>query len=143
MVRYSIGDVGFFLSLGLAMTEKVTFLPLEKALSSLESALAQPKDEFTRDASIQRFEYTFELLWKTLKRYLFLEANIDEFRIRNLFREAAKLGLIENVTAWFAYLNARNITSHTYNLKAAEEVYEAAQSFVVDARRLLDHLKSE
>ena len=42
---------------------------LETALSRLEKALAQPVDEFVRDSAIQRFEFTFELLWKSVKTY--------------------------------------------------------------------------
>ena len=37
----------------------------QKALSSLEKALNQTKNEYTRDASIQRFKYCHELSWKT------------------------------------------------------------------------------
>ncbi|WP_448568477.1 nucleotidyltransferase substrate binding protein [Thermus sp.] len=42
-------------------------------MARLASALAQPKDEFVRDSAIQRFEFTFELSWKTLKTYLELQ----------------------------------------------------------------------
>ena len=42
---------------------------LETALSRLEKALARPVDEFVRDSAIQRFEFTFELLWKSVKTY--------------------------------------------------------------------------
>jgi len=42
----------------------------EKALLSLEKALEQPKNEFIRDSVIQRFEYTYELAWKMLRRFL-------------------------------------------------------------------------
>ena len=44
--------------------------PLQNTLSSLDKALRQPLNEFTRDASIQRFEYSFELCWKMLRRQL-------------------------------------------------------------------------
>ncbi|MBI4128210.1 MAG: nucleotidyltransferase substrate binding protein [Parcubacteria group bacterium] len=69
----------------------LSLAPLKKAVASLEKALAQTKDEFSRDSVIQRFEYTYELCWKSLKRYLFLNAQIEESNIKNLFREAAKL----------------------------------------------------
>ena len=42
---------------------------LNTALSRLDLALAQPVNEFVRDSSIQRFEFTFELFWKSLKAY--------------------------------------------------------------------------
>lgn len=40
------------------------------ALKQLEKALNEPKTEYTRDASIQRFEFTYELAWNALKSYL-------------------------------------------------------------------------
>lgn len=117
------------------------FTPLKKALSALQEALALPKNDITRDATIQRFEYTFELTWKLLKRHLAQEAGIQEYSIKNLFRDAAKANLIENVEAWFAYLEARNLTSHTYNEKTANETYQAAKHFAVDANKLLQKLE--
>jgi nucleotidyltransferase substrate binding protein (TIGR01987 family) len=75
----------------------ISLEPLQRALQSLEEALAQPKNEFTRDASIQRFEYTFELCWKVLKRYIEAVAGLQEYNIKDLFRAAGKLGLIESV----------------------------------------------
>ena len=40
---------------------------LENAMQTLKTALAQPKHAFIRDAAIQRFEYVFELSWKTMQ----------------------------------------------------------------------------
>lgn len=45
----------------LVMNNRLNLSPLVKAIQSLQSALAQAKDEFVRDAVIQRFEYTYEL----------------------------------------------------------------------------------
>lgn len=50
--------------------ETLILTPFANALAVLNTALMQPKDEFTRDATILRFEYTYELAWKSLKRYL-------------------------------------------------------------------------
>jgi len=47
-----------------------TFEKLQKAYFALEKAVQQPYDEFIQDSVIQRFEFTFELLWKTLKEAL-------------------------------------------------------------------------
>lgn len=41
----------------------------EKVLRQLEKALQEPLSEYVRDATIQRFEFTYELAWKTLKAY--------------------------------------------------------------------------
>lgn len=123
------------------MEYEISISPFKKALSALDKAIEQPKNEFTRDASIQRFEYSFELCWKLLKRYFFLKTGIEEFQIKNIFREAAKQGLIENVDNWFIYHTARNLTSHTYNERTAEETYQAAKKFAIDARLLLENLE--
>lgn len=46
---------------------------LARAVERLKAALERPKDEFIRDSAIQRFEFTFELAWKTLKTFLELQ----------------------------------------------------------------------
>ncbi len=115
--------------------------PLSKAVTSLKKALVQPKNEYTRDATIQRFEYTYELSWKMLKRYLAEESGVKEFNIKNIYREAGRQKLIDNVEKWFEYHAARNLTSHTYNEIIAEETYETAKQFIVDAEKLLKNLE--
>ena len=124
------------------MSEKLILTPLQKALTALQNALVLPKNDITRDATIQRFEYTFELTWKMLKRHLTQEAGVKEYSIKNLFRDAAQSNLINNVEAWFGYLEARNLTSHTYNEEVAEEAYQAAKHFAVDASLLLKKLEA-
>jgi len=115
----------------------VSLVPLKKAAKSLEKALEQPKDEYVRDAVIQRFEYTFELSWKTLKRYCMVAAGVREYSIKDVFREAGKQGLLDSVEDWFEYHKAQNLTSHVYNEKIAEETYETARRFSPAANRLL------
>lgn len=114
--------------------------PLAKAVASLRDALAQPKTPYTRDATIQRFEYTFELSWKTLRRYLAAEAGVDSFNLKDLFRQAGRQGIIADVEAWFTYLKGRNLTSHTYNEKTAEETFRLAAAFLPDTEALLGEL---
>lgn len=110
---------------------------LKKALSALERALTQPKNEFTRGAAIQSFEYSFELSWKLLKRYFEFNQGLKELAVKDLFREAAKQGLIADPLRWFEYQKSRNLTSHTYNEDTADIVYEEAKRFLEDAKALL------
>lgn len=123
------------------MNDKIILTPLKKAIRSLKNVLMQPKDEFMRDATIQRFEYTYELSWKLLKRYLFQESAIEEFSIKNLYREAARQNIIKDVEVWFQYHAVRNSTSHNYNEDLADESYELAKAFIVDAEKLLKKLE--
>jgi nucleotidyltransferase substrate binding protein (TIGR01987 family) len=122
---------------------KLVLTSLDKALESLEAVLKLPKDEIVRDATIQRFEYTFELARKMIRRHLDWAGHTNPIDLtkNELYREAVKAGLIGDADAWFDYHQARNETSHTYELTTAEEVYEAAIKFAPDARALLTELK--
>ena len=107
--------------------------PLQKAVASLDLALRQPKDEFIRDAVIQRFEYTYELCWKMIRRQLIEDHGSSEVTMlsrRELFRMAADYGLIPSVQSWITYHKARNETSHVYDENKAEEVYQVASTFL-------------
>ena len=124
----------------------IKLTPLKHAISSLREAVEQPMlndkelGEYIRDSIIQRFEYTYELSWKLLRRYLVQEYDLSITSIRQMYREAAKLGLIDNVEAWFAYQEARNLTSHTYNEDTADETCEVAKRFVSDAEKMFNKL---
>ena len=121
--------------------EKLVLSPLRKALGSLEAALRIPEvDDIVRDATIQRFEYTYELARKMLERHLVWLGEEGGLGKRTLYRRASELGIVGDAEAWIGYNYARNTTSHTYNESKAQEVYEAARAFAVDARRLLDTL---
>ncbi len=126
------------------------FSPFESALSSLEKALMRAhqnlQDEEIRDACIQRFEYSYELAWKMLKRQLEKEegsaAGIDALSKKQLFRLGVEKGLLESVEPWFIYLEKRNLTVHTYDEDNATEVFESLDAFLKDAQRLLTQLKA-
>lgn len=120
---------------------------LVAALGQLEEGLvrfaAEPEDLLLRDGVIQRFEYTMDLCWKLLQRYLRHIAQVPDADMRtkrDLFRQAAVLGLVEDPELWFAYYDARNMTSHSYDGAVAREIVALAAPFAVDAHRLLKAL---
>jgi nucleotidyltransferase substrate binding protein (TIGR01987 family) len=122
---------------------------LRKALASLgrasRRALGAPGDEELRDAVIQRFEYTYELCWKMLKRHLESvvpdASRIDALSFRELVREGAERGLVSQVEPWLEYRHQRNQTSHTYNAATAESVFRTALAFEAAAAALLAELE--
>lgn len=131
---------------------KFVITPLENALRQLEKSLVYlegTKDPALREqfraAVIQAFEFSFELSWKFIKRYLeqFSLEKVDGFTAKQLFRVAHEQGLIQHVDAWFKYLEKRNLTSHTYDGTIAERVYEGAKDFLGDARYLLKKLQEK
>lgn len=122
--------------------------PLEKALAALNRGLtrwqAAPNDAELRDACIQRFEFTFELCWKMLKRRLQLDLpnaqEVDSMSWRALMRAGAEQGVVEDLDAWMIYRDKRNITSHTYDEAKAIEVAAVIPAFAQDAQDLLRRL---
>lgn len=94
---------------------------LRAALARLAAALAQPMNEWTRDAAIQRFEFTFELGWKALARFA-RRQGVDAPSPRDSLRAALRLGWIADDALWLDMLEDRNRTSHTYSERTADEI---------------------
>lgn len=120
-------------------------LPLQKALESLEWALARlagaPDDEELRDAVIKRYEDGFELSWKFLRRQLAEELpaapTAEAMSFAELIREGARRGLIPDPERWFFYRTCRNLTAHTCDAAKAAQVAAAVPAFLADAKKLL------
>ena len=136
---------------------KLDLSSLRKAVESLEKALQVADDgvfmsrlnneqkQTIRSGVIQNFEFTYELCWKFMQRWL--QVNLGSAYIagvsrRQLFRLSAEHRLIGDVNRWMEYHDARNETAHTYDENAAEDVFEAAQKFLADARGLLEALEA-
>ncbi len=85
---------------------------LRRAVAKLADALAQPKSEFLRDSSIQRFEFTYELVWKTLKAYLSQHHGIEVYSPKDVLREAFRQSLIDDDPLWLRSVELRNLTTH-------------------------------
>lgn len=121
---------------------------LKKAFKSLQFAMQRAtlsaEDLELRDACIQRFEYTFELSIKLIKRYIEQEMpfhdQLDHLNYRDLIRLAFEGGLVQQVEPWFQYREARNQTSHAYDEKKAKEVYAVLNLFTQDVAFLSDQL---
>ena len=121
--------------------EEIVFDTYESALKSLKVTLDEPYSDLIRDATIQRFEYSVELSWKTLKRFLKIVYEVDEAAVRELFRKAERFGVVESAGQWIVYIEKRNLTSHTYNENTAQEVYHVITPFYLDAIKLLEAMK--
>lgn len=123
---------------------------LENALQRLSEALQayalDASNSLYRDASIQRFEFCYELSHKMLKRYLELAspnpAAIDELAFPDLIRSGSEQGLLRNGwDKWKDYRKARSITSHTYDESKANEVMQIVPDFLLEGLALLAELK--
>lgn len=112
------------------------------AVQRLEEACAQPFSSFIRDAVIQRFEFCWELAWKALRLKL-EEEGILTSTSRETWQQALQAGLIKDGNAWSEAQRKRNLTSHTYDEKLADEVYNyVLQEGLPLFRRLAAKLKN-
>ena len=97
------------------------------ALAQLAEAVqiytADPGAALYRDGLIQRFEFTVELAWKSLKEYLEDQGAILGIASpRGVLKEAYAAGVITDAETWNRIIEARNITSHVYDEKTAQTV---------------------
>lgn len=94
-----------------------------------------------RDGAIQRFEVALDLTRQLVIRVLKEKYAMDEASAKKgWIREAAKLGMIADVEAWFGFLSARDRSSHTYDSVIAQQVFDQIGEFLGHARDLLQKL---
>lgn len=138
------------------MTDKLDLTSLHKALLQLSDAIefyhsstVQNNHRLLthmRAAVIQAFEFTYELSWKMLKRYLEMtEPNpleVDQMSFPHLIRTGNERGLLKSdVSVWLLYRKERGTTSHAYDEDKANEVLESIPAFLSDAQFLYEQLQ--
>jgi len=136
---------------------KLDLSSLRKAVESLEktirvadddafmSRLEEDQKQAVKAGVIQNFEFTYELCWKFMRRWL--EVNLGSVYVagvsrRQLFRLSAEHRLVGDVDRWMEYHDARNETAHTYDESTAEDVFDTAKKFLADAQKLLQALEA-
>jgi nucleotidyltransferase substrate binding protein (TIGR01987 family) len=108
---------------------KQRFQNFDRGFVLLREALERPPDSLSmleKEGVIQRFEYTFELAWKTLKDYL-EEGGlvITPVTPRQVIKEAFAAKVIGEGEVWVQMLDHRNLLSHTYDSSVFEQAVEA------------------
>lgn len=104
---------------------KQRFDNFERAFILLRSAFDKEGEfsDLEKEGVIQRFEYTFELAWKTLKDYLeFSGIVIEETTPRKVIKQAFESKIINDGEQWINMLVRRNLLSHTYN----QEIFDSS-----------------
>lgn len=140
------------------MNIKLDLSPLEKAISQLEKSLKYYNSDIAKKdsdlalqfmaASIQAFEYTYELSVKFLRRYLEMSEpsaeNVEIMTFPSLIRTANERALLKtDWSQWKQFREMRNITSHTYDEVKAREVMNIIPIFFADAKYLLERIKTK
>lgn len=120
---------------------ELAFKKLAKALTALEIMVKKPMeaDRSNIDATIQRFEFTIELYWKLLKRILQTKG-VDVLYPRDVLQEAYAGKLIDHEQTWLNMLKDRNLTSHTYDEKLADVIYNNIKTYYPVLKQTFDTL---
>jgi nucleotidyltransferase substrate binding protein (TIGR01987 family) len=107
------------------------FDKFKKALQALEAIYDKPmqEDRSNVDATIQRFEFTFELFWKFLKDF-FYEKGLEVNYPKDIIRQSYINEIIEDEELWLQMLKDRNLTSHTYDEALADEIFKHIKLYV-------------
>jgi len=115
------------------------------ALKTLEDIFKEPFSMIIRDATIQRFEYTFEALWKFLKEYLREKEGIVSNSPKACFKEIFSLGFLteEETVRCLEMTDRRNDTSHTYKEEVAKLIYSKIKGYYTLMKNLLDKFEDK
>jgi nucleotidyltransferase substrate binding protein (TIGR01987 family) len=107
---------------------------LKNALQRLEEIGKKSKTDIIRDATIQRFEFTYEAAWKALRYHLMEKHGTVCHSPKSCFREALTVGILtpEQTEMALQMTDDRNLTTHTYDEALADQIYQ----------RILEHYLS-
>lgn len=121
------------------------FSNFEKAFKQLQQAVLQADklDNLSKEGLIQRFEYTFELCWKTLKDYLESKGELDKSP-RDVIKRAFNYEIIDNGELWLEILGNRNLMAHTYNESYFNEIFSLiVNNYYQEIEKIYQFLKNE
>lgn len=113
---------------------------LEKSFNVLKEFSKHDKTDQEKAGIIKAFEFCYELSWKAMKKVLFIKG-IEVNSPKDTFREAARVGLIEDPLPWFHFLEKRNETVHTYDFEVVEKLIKVIPSFKKEVSKLIEALR--
>lgn len=106
------------------------FSNYRKALKKLGEAVdILDMSELEREGMIQRFEYTYELAWKTMQDIIRERHPDFTGGPAQVIEQSAEEGLIQDAEGWKGMKSSREKTSHTYDEDTAEEIAENIVNF--------------
>lgn len=111
----------------------------KNALSRLKEALREKPSEIVIDGMLHRFEFTFELAWKTIKDYLEYMGISEKIESpRENIQLGYTQGIISDGDLWIEIMLARNSLAHLYDEKQSRKVYNDIKNKYIKAFEELD-----
>lgn len=125
------------------MDKKILLDELKTAFAQFDEALTLPADnDVIKAGCIQYFEFTFELAWKTIKRFAEEEGVADCNSPKAALKIAFSNGWINDEELWLDMLMSRNKMSHTYNAAEAIHVFDRLSDYARALQKLVGALSS-
>lgn len=115
---------------------------LKKAANKLNEALRGDASDLEIDGILHRFEFTFELAWKTMKDCLEEQGIVGKIGSpREIIKEAFSAGLIDNGEVWIDMMLSRNELSHLYDEETLREIYDNIKEiYILEINKLIQKL---
>jgi nucleotidyltransferase substrate binding protein (TIGR01987 family) len=129
---------------------EINISPLERAIGRLEEAVLvyqqDTSQSLIRDGLVQRFEFTYDIAHKMLRRYLAANAGPPELISGMNFADIIRMGnqhqlLLGTWSGWKAFRDMRSRTSHSYDEAVALDVVAGIPAFLDEVRYLRDRLR--
>ncbi len=111
---------------------KLRYNDCRNAIKTLKIILDEKYSIIVRDATIQRFEYTFEAFWKFVKEFLREREGIVCNSPKKCFRELFSIGEVigeKEATKLLEMVDDRNMTSHTYKEEVAQILFNRVNGY--------------
>jgi nucleotidyltransferase substrate binding protein (TIGR01987 family) len=124
---------------------KQRFVNFEKAFFQLSKGVEKQSDldDIGKEGLIQRFEYTLELAWKTLKDLLESERIIVKSPAETI-KHAFRMGIIDNGELWIQMLDDRNLMAHTYDeLNFNSALRNIKEKYFAEIKKLYEYFRSK
>ena len=120
------------------ITDKIVdkLVQLERAHNRFSEVLKDLDNPLVIDASIQRFEFTYELVWKVLKLHLENNGLFPSYP-KEVLSLSFEHGLIDDNDLWKNIILFRNQTVHTYNEKMAKDIFIKLPEYSVEFNKLI------
>ncbi len=118
---------------------------LINATNRLKEALQEEQNNITIDGTLHRYEFTFELAWKTLKDYLeYLGISSETGSPRDIIKESFAHNIIKNGDVWIKMMLARNSLSHLYDEESSRQIYENIKNeYIEEIEKLVEFIKDK
>ena len=111
----------------------------KKALLKLKEALQEEPTEIVIDGILHRYEFTFELAWKTIKDYLEYMGIVNKVGSpRENIQLAYQQDIINDGELWIEMMLSRNSLSHLYDEETSRKIYNDIKNKYIQAFEKLE-----